>query len=70
MRAGFPTDAPSPRVFKLGRHVFAGLAFLATFGELWWSTGVYLRVTDLDRATQPSDPYGHVWARTIIGLGF
>jgi hypothetical protein len=70
MRAELPTDAPASRPFNLGPHVYAGPAFLATFGKLWWSTGVYLRVTDLDRATQPSDSYGHLWARTIIGLGF
>jgi hypothetical protein len=70
MRAEFPTAAPASRDFNRGPHVFAGPAFLATFGKLWWSTGIYVRATDFDRSTQPTDAYGHLWARTIIGLGF
>ncbi|HVU50822.1 MAG TPA: hypothetical protein VHL80_09055 [Polyangia bacterium] len=70
MRAEYPTDAPATRAFNLGPHVYAGPAFLASFGRLWWSTGAYVRLTELDRATQLGDAYGRFWFRTIIGLGF
>jgi hypothetical protein len=68
MRAEYPTDAPATRAFNLGPHVYAGPAFLASFGRLWWSTGAYVRLTELDRATQLGDAYGRFWFRTIIGL--
>ncbi|HVZ75278.1 MAG TPA: hypothetical protein VHJ20_23030 [Polyangia bacterium] len=67
-------DAGGPKEFNDGPHVFVGPAFLASFGRLWWSTGVYGRVTDFSRTTQAGDgksagdAYGHVWVRTIIGL--
>jgi hypothetical protein len=70
MRAEYPTDAPATRAFNLGPHVYAGPTFLAAFGRLWWSTGAYVRFTDLDRATQLGDTYGRFWFRTIVGLGF
>ena len=63
-------SSPTPRDFNMGPHVFVGPAFLANFGRLWWSTGAYLRVTDLDRASALGDEFGRVWVRTIIGLGF
>jgi hypothetical protein len=63
-------DEEEAETFNEGPHVFVGPAFLASFGRLWWSTGVYGRVTDASRATQVGDSYGHVWARTIIGIGF
>jgi hypothetical protein len=70
MRVEYPTDAPATRAFNLGPHVYAGPAFLASFGRLWWSAGTYVRLTELDRATQLGDTYGRFWVRTIIGLGF
>jgi hypothetical protein len=42
--------------------------FLLDFGKLWWSAGVYARVTDVDHTMQPGEPYGSVWARAIVGL--
>ena len=64
------TNNAGPAPFNDGPHVYVGPAVLASFGRLWWSTGVYGRVTDLDRSTVVGDSYGRVWVRTIIGLGF
>jgi hypothetical protein len=69
MRAEWPTPAPSPRPFALGPHEFVGPTAMIEFGKIWWSTGVYLRVDDLDRSAQVLDNYGPVWVRTIIGIG-
>jgi hypothetical protein len=70
MRAEYPAGLTGPRPFNLGPHVYVGPAFMANFGKLWWSTGVYLRATEVDRTVQLGDAYGHVWARTIVGLSF
>lgn len=70
LRAEYPVGATGTRGFNLGPHAYVGPAFLASFGRLWWSTGAYLRVTDAGRATQLGDAYGHLWVRTIVGLGF
>jgi hypothetical protein len=70
MRSEYPVGAAGPRPFGLGPHVFVGPTFLAAFGRLWWSTGAYARVTDLDRAVAAGDAFGRFWVRTIIGVGF
>jgi hypothetical protein len=69
MRAEFPNIAvPSPRPFALGPVVYVGPAILFNFGKMWWSTGVYARVTDIDHSLQPGELYGPIWGRTVIGL--
>jgi hypothetical protein len=69
MRVEFPNPAPSPRPpLALGPAVYVGPAVLFNFGKLWWSTGLYARVTEVDHTMQPGEPYGPVWMRTIIGL--
>ena len=74
LRSEYPVGATGPRDFNLGPHVYVGPAFMANFGNLWWSTGLYVRVTDFDRTVQVADPtrfgdsYGHFWFRTIVGL--
>jgi hypothetical protein len=68
MRVEFPNPAPNPRPFSVGPNQFVGPALMFDFGKLWWSTGVYLRVNDIDRTPQAEDDYGPVWARTVVGL--
>jgi hypothetical protein len=70
LRSEYQVGATGPRAFNLGPHVYAGPAFLVNFGKLWWSTGAYLRLTDLDRPVHIPDAYGHLWFRTIVGLSF
>jgi len=69
LRAEFP-DESETRVFNLGPHVYVGPAFMVNFGPVWFATGAYLRVTDLNRDVQINDQYGRIWVRTVAGLGF
>jgi hypothetical protein len=41
---------------------------LFSFGRMWWSTGLYFRVSDAGRVQEPGDAYGHLWLRTIVGI--
>lgn len=68
MRVEFPSPAPDPRPFSIGPNQFVGPALMFDFGKLWWSTGVYARVNDVDRVAQIYDNYGLIWARTVVGL--
>jgi hypothetical protein len=76
MRVEYLDGQTGPRAFNQGPHVYVGPAFMANFGKLWWTTGVYLRVTDFDRTvavgdmTTAGDSFGHFWFRTIVGLSF
>jgi hypothetical protein len=53
-----------------GARHFLGPTVLLQSGEAWWSTGFYARLDNLGEALQPEDPYGKVWIRTKVGLGF
>ena len=75
MRAEFPHPAPATRPFNLGPHEYVGPAVLLDFGKIWWSTGIYLRVDDLNHTLSPdaaggADAFGPIWARSIVGVGF
>jgi hypothetical protein len=76
MRAEYPDDLAGPRPFNLGPHVYVGPTVMLDLGRMWWTTGVYLRVSNLDRAVAapeppvPGDAFGRFWVRTVIGLGF
>jgi hypothetical protein len=37
-------------------------------GHLWWTTGVYARVNDVNRTPEPLDDYGPIWIRTVVGI--
>lgn len=52
-----------------GRH-YLGPTFLLQSGEAWWSTGVYARLDHFGDDLAAEDPYGKVWIRTMIGMGF
>ena len=51
------------------RH-YLGPALMLQSGEAWWSTGIYARLDNLTQSAQAEDPYGKVWVRTMVGLGF
>lgn len=53
-----------------GARHFLGPAILLQSGEAWWSTGVYARLDHFAEALKVDDPYGKVWIRTMVGLGF
>ena len=76
LRSEYPDDFTGPRPFNLGPQIYLGPAFMLNFGRVWWTTGAYLRLNDFDRtvvAPAPpavGDAYGHVWVRTVVGIGF
>jgi hypothetical protein len=68
MRVEFPNPAPNPREFGEGPVGYVGPVVLLNFGKLWWSTGIYARVSDVNHVMQPGEPFGPVWGRTIVGF--
>jgi len=69
MLAEFSVSNPTtPRPFAFGPHHYLGPTALFNFGQIWWSLGAYLRLSDAARVQEPGDAYGHLWMRTIIGL--
>ena len=79
MRAEYPDSNPHPRPFNLGPQVYVGPTMMFDFGNFWWSTGAYFRVTNVGRSPfdgfsggqiQAADAFGSVWIRMIIGLSF
>jgi hypothetical protein len=71
MRAEYPErNAPAVRPFALGPHQYLGPTLLLQFGRLWWTSGVYLRVSRMQHTLQPEvDGFGGVWARSVVGIG-
>jgi hypothetical protein len=64
-------NPPAKRPFALGPHQYVGPALLLQFGPMWWTSGVYVRVSRMNHTLEPGvDGFGLLWARTIIGLGF
>jgi hypothetical protein len=61
-----PANSDSPTA---ARH-YLGPTILLQSGEAWWSTGVYARLDHFSQSAQAEDPYGKVWIRTMVGLGF
>ena len=53
-----------------GARHFLGPAVMLQSGEAWWSTGVYARLDHFGDSLQAEDPYGKVWIRTMVGMGF
>jgi len=68
MRVELPNPAPATRPYGLGPAGYVGPAVLLNFGKIWWSTGLYARVTETDHTMQPGEPYGPVWGRVIVGF--
>lgn len=69
MRAEYPDASPATRGFNLGPHGFVGPVMMVAVGNLWWTTGVYGRLTQRTHTLEPGDAYGAVWVRTMIGVG-
>jgi len=61
-------DDAQSTAFNFRPAVYVGPTISLNFGRVWWATGAYFRVTDLDHTLQPGDIYGNVWVRTIVGL--
>jgi len=53
-----------------GARQYLGPTFLLQSGEAWWSVGAYARLDHFGEASKAEDPYGKVWVRSMVGLGF
>jgi len=62
----FPDDGE--RDFDAGPHHYAGPVMMFNWGKLWWSTGVYARMSDLHHTLDAGESFGRVYGRTIVGL--
>ena len=62
------TTTATQKPFAFGPHHYVGPTMLLNFGRVWWSNGLYFRASDVTREQEPGDGFGHIWARTIIGL--
>lgn len=64
----------TPADFNDGPHVYVGPALRISLGNFFWTTGLYMRATDLGRQLQVSptdtDAFGAIWFRSIVGFGF
>jgi hypothetical protein len=70
MQAEFPeNNAISPRPFGLGPHQYIGPALLLQFGNVWWTSGVYARLSDTGHTLQPGESFGNLWVRSVVGVG-
>lgn len=69
MRAEYLDTGNPPNAFNLGPHHFFGPTMLLSFGKLWWTTGVYMRASDVGHTMQAGDAFGRVWVRTVLGFG-
>jgi hypothetical protein len=69
MRAEFPEDAE--REGSPDTQHYVGPALLLQMGPLWWTNGVYLRVSHWDdNDAAPHAGFGKLWIRSVIGYGF
>ncbi|HVY37895.1 MAG TPA: hypothetical protein VHM31_08165 [Polyangia bacterium] len=50
---------------------YLGPTVLLQWGKIWWSNGLYFLLNGLHSPPVGSgDPFGAIWARTIIGISF
>lgn len=67
-RVEYPHPSPAKRTYGLGPHGYVGPTMLWVLGRVWWTVGVYGRVTETSHTLQPGEPFGRVWARSILGI--
>ena len=65
-----PSDLDGTSDAPTGSHHYLGPTVLVQSGELWFSLGAYVRLDSIADDAQVDDPFGKVWIRTIIGIGF
>lgn len=61
----------STRDFNDGPHHYLGPTMRITAGNFFWTTGLYMRLSNIGYQLQAGvDSYGPVWFRSIVGFGF
>jgi hypothetical protein len=66
-REEFPQPKVDDKLYGQRRQVYAGPTIVIASGRIWWTTGVYARLTERDHDLEPGEPYGRVWVRSMIG---
>jgi hypothetical protein len=63
-------QAPAGGAFNLDDQQYVGPAVLLNLGRIWWTSGAYLRVSDIHHTLNADnmDAFGNVWFRTVIGV--
>jgi len=57
--------------FNAGPHHYLGPTLRIVLGNFFWTTGLYMRLSNIGYQLQPGiDSYGPVWFRSIVGFGF
>ncbi len=57
--------------FNAGPHHYLGPTMRIVLGNFFWTTGFYMRVSNIGYQLTPGvDAYGPVWFRSIVGYGF
>ncbi len=77
MRAEVATDGHD---FNAGPHHYIGPTLRLSFGNFFWTTGLYARVSDVGRVVTyeghpfplmpGQDAFGPIWFRSLVGFGF
>ncbi len=71
MRAEVRSDAPESGDFNGGPHHYIGPTLRLSFGNFFWTSGIYMRVSNFGRVLDAGvDSYGPIWFRTLVGFGF
>lgn len=71
MRAEVSADPKDARDFNDGPHHYLGPTLRLSFGNFFWTTGLYVRLSNVGRVLQPGvDAYGPVWFRSLVGFSF
>jgi hypothetical protein len=52
-----------------GPHQYLGPALLLQFGNVWWTTGIYARLSDTGHTLVPGEAFGNLWVRSVVGVG-
>jgi hypothetical protein len=57
-----------PQAFNPSAQHYLGPTVMVQRSRFWWSTGVYLRMSDWNRGSQLGDSFGRFWIRTVLGI--
>jgi hypothetical protein len=60
---------PTGTAFNLDDQQYVGPTMHLNLGRVWWTSGAYARVTNVDHTLTPGvDSFGKLWFRTVIGV--
>lgn len=70
VRYELPDEAePGPKPFEDRPQAYVGPTMLFSFGDIWWSSGMYFRATDQHHTMQVGESLAPIWFRSVVGVG-